>query len=279
MPINRIWDFEGASRVFRAMLYACLPQAGILRFPILWVHRMYEERTYRNLVKTDDLVNVEVIIKETDLFVRAKRDLSRETREAVFKYRYQLETYIALNPEFLESLVPLKENPHAPEIVQEMIRASRLANVGPMAAVAGAMAEFVSMDLLPFSDEVIVENGGDIYLATKSERTIGVYAGRSPLNLKIGLLIEPEDSPLGICTSSGTVGPSLSFGKADAICIVSKSAALADAAATAVGNVVRQKGDIEYGLEKAKTIDGVQGALIILDDQMGAWGRINLTRL
>ena len=240
---------------------------------------MYEERTYRNLVKTDDLVNAEVIIKETDLLVRAKTDLFRETRESVFKYRYQLETYIALNPEFKESLVPLNENPHAPEIVQEMIRASRLAKVGPMAAVAGAMAEFVSKDLLPFSEEVIVENGGDIYLATKSERTIGVYAGRSPLSLKIGLLIEPEDSPLGICTSSGTVGPSLSFGKADAICIVSKSAALADAAATAVGNVVGQKGDIEYGLEKAKTIENVLGALIILDDQMGVWGKINLTRL
>ncbi len=240
---------------------------------------MYEERTYRNLVKTDDLVNVEIIIKETDLLVRAKRDLSRETREAVFKYRYQLETYIALNPEFQESLVPLDENPHAPEIVREMIRASQLAKVGPMAAVAGAMAEFVSKDLLPLSEEVIVENGGDIYLSTKSERTIGVYAGRSPLSLKIGLLIEPEDSPLGICTSSGTVGPSLSFGKADAICIVSKSAALADAAATAVGNVVRQKRDIEYGLEKAKTIEDILGALIILDDQMGVWGKINLIRL
>jgi ApbE superfamily uncharacterized protein (UPF0280 family) len=240
---------------------------------------MYEERTYRNLVKTDDLVNAEVIIKETDLLVRAKRDLSRETREAVFKYRYQIETYIALSPEFQESLVPLNENPHAPQIVQEMIRASRLARVGPMAAVAGAMAEFVLKDLFPFSEEVIVENGGDIYLATERERTIGVYAGRSPLSLKIGLLIEPEDSPLGICTSSGTVGPSLSFGRADAICIISRSAALADAAATAVGNVVRQKGDIEYGLEKAKTIEEILGALIILDDQMGVWGKINLIRL
>jgi ApbE superfamily uncharacterized protein (UPF0280 family) len=240
---------------------------------------MYEERTYRNLVKTDDLVNAEVIIKETDLLVRAKRDLSRETREAVYKYRYQIETYIALSPEFQESLVPLNENPHAPEIVQEMIRASRLARVGPMAAVAGAMAEFVLKDLLPFSEEVIVENGGDICLATERERTIGVYAGRSPLSLKIGLLIEPEDSPLGICTSSATVGPSLSFGRADAICIISRSAALADAAATAVGNVVRQKGDIEHGLEKAKTIEAILGALIILDDQMGVWGKINLIRL
>ena len=124
-------------------------------------------------------------------------------------------------------------------LVKEMIRVSTLANVGPMAAVAGAMAEFVSKDLLKISKQVIVENGGDIYLATSRERTIGIYAGTSPLSMKLGITISPEDSPLGVCTSSGTVGPSLSFGKADAVCILSKSAALADAAATAVGNVVR----------------------------------------
>ena len=240
---------------------------------------MYEERTYRNLVKTDDLVNFEVIVKETDLLVRAKRDLSRETRESVLKYRYQLETYIASNPEFEKSLVPFNEDPYAPTIVQEMIRTSRLANVGPMAAVAGAVAEFVSRDLLKQSEEIIIENGGDIYLATSRERTIGIYAGDSPLSLKVGILIQPEDSPLGICTSSGTVGPSLSFGKADAICILSKSAALADATATAVGNRVKEKKDIESGLERGKAIEGVLGALIIIGDRMGIWGNIRLVHL
>ena len=240
---------------------------------------MYEERTYRNLVKTDDLVNFEVIVKETDLLVRAKRDLSRETRESVLTYRYQLETYIASNPEFEKSLVPFNEDPYAPIIVQEMIRTSRLANVGPMAAVAGAVAEFVSRDLLKQSEEIIIENGGDIYLATSRERTIGIYAGDSPLSLKVGILIQPKDSPLGICTSSGTVGPSLSFGKADAICILSKSAALADAAATAVGNRVKEKKDIESGLERGKAIEGVLGTLIIIGDRMGIWGNIRLVYL
>jgi ApbE superfamily uncharacterized protein (UPF0280 family) len=240
---------------------------------------MYEERTYRNLVKTDDLVNFEVIVKETDLLVRAKRDLSRETRESVLKYRYQLETYIASNPEFERTLVPFNEDPYAPIIVQEMIRTSRLANVGPMAAVAGAVAEFVSRDLLKQSEEIIIENGGDIYLATSRERTIGIYAGDSPLSLKVGILIQPEDSPLGICTSSGTVGPSLSFGKADAICILSKSAALADAAATALGNRVKEKKDIESGLEIGKAIEGVLGTLIIIGDRMGIWGNIKLVQL
>jgi len=145
--------------------------------------------------------------------------------------------------------------------------------------VAGAMAEFVSKDLLKISKQVIVENGGDIYLATLKERMIGVYAGASPLSMKLGILVSPEDSPLGVCTSSGTVGPSLSFGKADAVCILSKSAAIADAAATAVGNVVREKKDIERGLEKGKEVEEVLGTLIIVGERMGVWGDIRLAQL
>ena len=240
---------------------------------------MYEKRTYRNLVRTDDLIKFEVVVKETDLLVRAERDLSKETRESVFKYRHQLETYIAMNPEFQKSLFPLRDDPYAPEIVQEMILASQLAHVGPMAAVAGAIAESVSKDLLKLSKEIIVENGGDIYLAISKERTIGIFAGNSPLSLKIGLVISPEETPLGICTSSGTVGPSLSLGKADAVCILAKSSALADAAATAVGNIIKEKKDIERGLERGKEIEGVLGTLIIVEEKMGIWGNIKLTQL
>jgi len=240
---------------------------------------MYKKRTYRNLVKIDDLAKFEVIVKETDLLVRADRDFSKETRESVLKYRYQLETYIAMNADFKRSLVPLSDDPYAPEIVREMIRTSQVAHVGPMAAVAGAMAESVSKDLLKLSKEVIVENGGDIYLATSKERTIGIYAGDSPLSFKIGMTISPEETPLGVCTSSGTVGPSLSFGKADAVCILSKSAALADAAATAVGNVVKEKKDIELGLRVGKEIAGVQGILIIVQEKLGVWGNIKLAQL
>jgi len=240
---------------------------------------MYEERTYRNLVKTDDLVKFEVVVKETDLLVRTERDLSNETRESVLKYRQQIEAYIETNPPFQRSLIPLREDAYAPEIVREMIRTSQLADVGPMAAVAGAMAEMVSKDLLKVSKEVIIENGGDIYLATSKVRTVGIYAGNSPLSLKIGIVIKPEETPLGVCTSSGTVGHSLSFGKADAVCILSKSAALADAAATAVGNIVKEKKDIELGLERGKEIEGIFGMLIIVGEKMGVWGNVRLIQL
>jgi len=240
---------------------------------------MYEKRTYRNLVKTDDLIKFEVIVKETDLLIRAEKDFSKEARESVLKYRHQLETYMAKNPAFQRSLVPLKENPYAPEIVREMIQTSQLAGVGPMAAVAGAMAECVSRDLIKLSKELIVENGGDIYLVTSRERTIGIYAGNSPLSLKIGILISPEETPLGVCTSSGTVGPSLSFGKADAVCILARSSALADAVATAVGNIVEEEKDIESGLERGREIEGVLGTLIIIEEKMGVWGNVRLIQL
>lgn len=240
---------------------------------------MYEERTYRRLVKSDDLVLFEVMVKETDLLIRARKDLFKEARESVLKYRQQLEAYIRLHPMFRTSLVPLEEDEFAPEIARTMIQASRRAGVGPMAAVAGAVAEAVGRDLLQISDEVIVENGGDIYLSTSKERTIGLFAGRSPLSLKVGVLVRPETSPLGICTSSGTVGPSLSFGKADAVCVLSDSAALADAAATSIGNVVRDENDIERGLRRGREIEGVWGIAIVVGDKMGVWGNVRLIRL
>ncbi len=240
---------------------------------------MYQERAYRNSVRTDDLVKFEVIVKETDLLIRAEKDLSHEAREAVLKYRSQIEAYIKKNPWFERSLIPLPVDPYAPKIVQEMFQASQIAQVGPMAAVAGAIAEWVTKDLLPFSKELIIENGGDIYLVSSRERIVGIYAGTSPLSFKIGISIPPEESPLGICTSSGTVGHSLSFGKADAVCILSRSAVVADAVATAIGNWIQGKKDIEPALERGSRMEGVSGIVIIVEEKMGVWGKVNLVPL
>ena len=150
--------------------------------------------------------------------------------------------------------------------------------MGPMAAVAGAISEFVGKGLLNFSSEVIVENGGDIFMQSQSDRIAGIYAGDSPLSQKIGLKIPAEDTPMGL-SSSGKIGHSLSFGKADAVVILSKDTALADAAATAVGNIVISAGDIQKGINFAKMIEGVLGVVVIVEDKLGAWGDIQLVRL
>ena len=218
-------------------------------------------------------------VKETDLYILAQGSLEQEAREAVIQLRQQLEQYISANPLFQTSLVPLPADPRAPQIVKEMLAASQAAGVGPMAGVAGAMAAFVGAALLAVTSEVVVENGGDIFLQTGTERTIGIFAGASPLSMQVGIRVPAERQPLGVCTSSATVGPSLSLGRADAVCVISPSATLADAAATALGNMVQGKGDIQRVLEAGQKIPGVEGVVIIVDDALGAWGGYELVKL
>ena len=237
----------------------------------------YKERSYRNWVQSDELVSFEVRESETDLFISAKRNLESQAREAILAYRSDLERYIRRDEEFFASLEPVDVKDDAPSIVKVMADAAAAAGVGPMAAVAGAIAEFVGRDLLAFTDEVIVENGGDIFLRTLKKRKLGVYAGEdSPFTGNLAIEIVPKEKGLGVCTSSGTVSHSLSFGKADAALIISPEAALADAVATAACNMVKSEFDIKAGIEFAKSIEGVLGVLIIVRDKMGSWGEIKL---
>ena len=239
---------------------------------------MYQPRHYRLLIKEEDLVPFNVVVKETDLYIRAGHNLQKKALQVVLKQRALLEGYIARHPEFATALKPLPVGDDAPHIVKEMAEAAEKVGVGPMAAVAGAIAEYVGKELLNFSPEVIVENGGDIFLKNMERRVVGIYAGKTPFTGKIALQIEPEDTPLGVCTSSGTVGHSLSFGRADAAIVLSPSTPLADAAATAIGNLVTEEDDIYRGIEFAKGIEGLKGVAIIKDDKMALWGEINLVR-
>ncbi len=239
---------------------------------------MYQPRHNRLLIKEKDLDPFNVVVKETDLYIRAGRNLRKKALQVVLKQRALLEGYIARYPEFATTLKPFSIGDDAPHIVGEMAGAAEKVGVGPMAAVAGAVAEYVGKELLNFSSEVIVENGGDVFLKNMKKRVVGIYTGKTPFTGKIALQIEPEDTPLGVCTSSGTVGHSLSFGRADAAIVLSPSTPLADAAATAVGNLVTEEDDIHRGIEFAKGIEGLRGVAIIKDDKMVLWGEINLVR-
>ena len=218
------------------------------------------------------------MVKETDLLVRADRPLEVETRDLVLRHRIPLERYLEGCPDFVHSMVPWPEDPLAPPIVKTMIAASKKAGVGPMAAVAGTIAEFVGRDLLSLSKDVIVENGGDIFIHANFPLVAAIFAGKSPLSGKLGLRIYSPECPLAVCTSSGTVGHSVSLGRADAAVVISRSAALADAAATAIGNRVSDKRDIEGAVGFAKEIEGVLGAVVILGKEIGFWGDVDLTR-
>lgn len=241
----------------------------------------YTERTYRLLHRQSDLLHFQAAVQETDLDIGIKRErFSPELVEWVYaliqECRKPLEEYIKIDPDFQKALSPYRVLPSAPLIAERMAEAGRRAGVGPMAAVAGAIAETVGQALQKRSKDVIVENGGDIYLLSSRLRYIGIFAGESPLSNRLSLEIRPEQTPLGICTSSGTVGPSLSFGQADAVVILSPFAALADAVATAVGNLVQRQEDLEKAIQFAADIGGVAGAVIIKGEHLAAWGHIKL---
>ncbi|OGO19955.1 MAG: thiamine biosynthesis protein ApbE [Chloroflexi bacterium RBG_16_50_9] len=235
-----------------------------------------QPRTYWHWIEGKDLVTFTVTVKETNLYIRATTNLQRKAHRLVLKYRAQLENYIKQYPVFLTSLEPLPSPRYAPLIVKRMIESGQKAGVGPMAAVAGAIADCVGADLLSLSPELIIENGGDIYLKCLTKRIVGIYAGKSPLTGKIGIEVEARDTPIGICTSSGTVSHSLSFGKADAAVAIAPTATLADAAATAICNRVKQPGDIASAIEFSKNISGLKGVIIIMGENMGVWGEVKL---
>ena len=239
---------------------------------------MYQPRTYRSWTQEADLIPFQISVRETDLYILARTDLHRKARRLVMKYREMLELYIRQHPEFLSAMSPLSIDETAPHIVKTMLVASEKAGVGPMASVAGALAESVGAGLAEFSSEVIVENGGDIYLKSLKSRKIGVYAGDSPLTGRIGIEIPGDGIPLGVCTSSGTVGHSLSHGRADAVIVLSPSVALADAAATAIGNVINTPDDFDRGFDTARGISGLTGVMVVLGAEMGVWGDIKICR-
>ncbi len=240
---------------------------------------MYQERTYRNFIKSPELVPYRVVVKETDLMVYTATRLIDEAKELVLEQRGYLEAFIQSHPDFAGALVPWQLDGPAPAIILDMIQAGRTAGVGPMAAVAGAIAEQVGTGLLELTDQVIVENGGDVFIKTNSTLTVGIFAGNSPLSLRIGIRLKDSSNPLAVCTSSGTIGHSLSLGKADAVCVVADSCSIADAAATSIGNLVDSPADIDNAIGVGREMNALIGVVVVVEDKVGMWGDLEIVWL
>ena len=238
-----------------------------------------EARLYRLQTQANGLHTFRVVVEETDLFISAEKNLAHEARELVLEHRGYIQSRIAVDPEFAAGWSPISLAGPVPGIIRDMVSGSKKAGVGPMAAVAGAIAERVGNGLLARTKQVIVENGGDIFIKTDVPAMVGVLAGTSVLSGRIGLKIDSTKRAAAICTSSGTVGHSKSMGHADAVCVLSDSCALADAAATSVGNRVKKKSDIQMALDAGQSINGVSGILIIMGDKVGIWGKIDIVAL
>lgn len=241
---------------------------------------MFEDRRiYRQQQRKKGLTCFEITVQETNLHIQADTDLTGQAIQAVQRCRKLIQDHIQKYPAFAESLVPMKVPDKACLIIRDMAQAADAARVGPMAAVAGAVAEYTGRHLLSFSSEVIVENGGDIFICSNTGTVLTIFAGTSPLSMTTGIQVPEQDTAFGVCTSSGTFGHSTSFGKADAVMVMARSCMLADAAATGLANQVNTADDIADTLEKGRQIPGIQGLVIIVGARIGLWGSLKLVPL
>jgi len=229
-----------------------------------------------------------IVIKETDILLKSNEESYFNAAEKDIKTsRFFIERCIANNPVFLASLVPikleeLKEGVYAPKIIKKMVAAGAAASVGPMASIAGAIAESACMAMTEAgSKRAIAENGGDIS-AEKGEWVVGIDAGENEVTKKLAFKLRDSELPLGICSSSGKHGHSISFGNATLVIAVAKSSAVADACATSIANEVKLKngsfeeheGAVQTALERADEIEQLRGSLVIAGNLIGKAGKI-----
>jgi ApbE superfamily uncharacterized protein (UPF0280 family) len=240
---------------------------------------IFEERTYRTQFNSERFKGFEVKHQETDLWIGVNPEAFDERMKEVAlkkveELRSQFDSYIKEEPFYKKSLKPFQPSDYAPEVAKEMAVAAEKAGIGPMSAVAGLFAREVGEELLRnFQvDELVVENGGDIYFLLQNELILSVFAGESILSERIGLVIPANNQKFGVCTSAGTVGPSISYGKADAVVVVCNDILLADALATAFGNKVKSPDHVEKVIKQAENFPEVQSLLIICEDKVGVKG-------
>jgi uncharacterized protein len=215
-------------------------------------------------------------LKETAVTIVAEERYVPEAKRSIFESRRVLEGFIAKDPYFRSTLEPYREADDAPALIRRMCDAARAADVGPMASVAGAVAEAaVSAMVAAGSTHALVDNGGDIAMVLDREVDIGIYAGRSRFS-GLAFRFAPVDHVMGICTSSASVGPSISFGIADAAIVISDNVALADACATMLGNMVVSDDDalLADAVSRLNEVKGVTGCCAIVGDKIAMKGSL-----
>ena len=184
-----------------------------------------------------------------------------------------LTEYIGRHREFMEALQPVALRSDPPEIVRRMDFASYQAGVGPMACVAGATAQLAAEAAVrQGAQEAIVENGGDIYLVSETDIAVGLYIQGSPLSGRVAFRLAPSRLPVAVCSSSGRMGRSRSFGDCDLAAVLAEDAALADGAATRACNWVKGEEDIRSVAERIAEIVGVQGIMVVRNDRVALAG-------
>lgn len=239
-------------------------------------------RSYRSRPPKEGEKNFQVLVEESDLWIscpdNAPEDLPAQIVDFVGGLRAQIKSWSIRHPEFLTSLTPVEVSDDAPHIIKHMADGARLLNVGPMAAVAGAIAEAVVREFASriATKDFLVENGGDIYMFSTRDRVIALLPDPETGNM-IGLKLKKELFPLSVCSSSATIGHSLSFGNGELATVIAKDGAYADAAATACCNMLLTPSDVNKVMQFASSHKDILGIFAQCGDKMGLWGGVELT--
>jgi len=241
-----------------------------------------EKRFYRESITRRGKISFEIVAGESDLWIslperfgQAVEKVKAMLTEHLILLRSQVQSFIEKNPRFLNSLEPIDEEPTlSPAIIRKLLQASRLAGVGPMAGIAGAINLFIGERLLEMGvDEFIVENGGDVYVVSKSDTVVGMFTGNPELDRRVGILLPP--GRFGVCSSSSRIGHSLSFGRTLIATAISEDPVLSDCGATALGNSTNfEEFDITY-----RAIDNLYGAIAVIGKEIAIAGNVEFVKL
>lgn len=238
-------------------------------------------RSYRNLCSPDSgEIAIQAVVEQSDLYIISRTDITAHVLDRLNKIRRDIKGYIYLHPEFSHSLIPVDVDTekNSPEIVRLMARASSLFGVGPMAAVAGAIAQDIADYASKISPDILVENGGDIFMHSTKDRIVGLLPHPDePVTL--GIKISRGETPCAICSSSATIGHSLSLGQGDLVTVRAKSGAVADAGATFLCNMLRSRKSLKTITRMQKELQqkGIIGVLAQMDHELHVWGDMELT--
>jgi ApbE superfamily uncharacterized protein (UPF0280 family) len=231
---------------------------------------------YRNKISAEGKYSFRLDYKYSGLYIICDQDLSSELEEPVLSFYRDVETVIAKQADFEKSLVPIKAGEDLPRTIKEMCNAGEVFNVGPMASIAGALCDHLAKSLIDRCSFLMIENGGDVYIKSSDPLEVGIFIKNTYFKDKLTLIIEAGQTPCGICSSSGSFGHSLSLGKSDLVTVLSRTATIADAAATSIANTINSEEDIDKAIARFSQYGEVEGLIIIKNKRIGLWGKLQL---
>ncbi len=231
---------------------------------------------YRNRVKNREEFSYRVVYKNTEFIISSNSDIREKIEKPLRDIYRDLESVIEKDPSFLKSLSPITPKDFYPPAIKRMCDLSSEFGVGPMAAVAGTVNDYIASRIPVEAGDLFIENGGDVFIRSRRDVITGVYVKNPFFKDSLAIRVRASSTPCGLCSSSGTFGHSLSMGKCDLAVVLSGSSISADAAATAIANSVEKIEDVERTLNEYRGFDSILGILIIKNDRIGLWGEFEL---